>query len=250
MQFIWGGNTREDEISIRVGRQRQETRLGRSSLINHVWQIQGWITEITFAQLKDEMAEVEEMFTTKRDDLKFLDNNGNEIPGYTLQSSDTVTGVLCTQFDFVPGYATGRGNVGSGVDLVRSKGYQATFQAQSIDTEGEDPYGIVMWDESLRQFGGGGPRRRFIESLIGIPDDQQFVLNTKIRVVQQGRCIALKNWAPYGQPVFADPFSDLSRFGQDSPRWSRTPYLFPSNWTYVWEFPQGVPSGQLVTPFS
>lgn len=200
------------------------------------WNISGFAQAANTAAMTSALTTRKLAFLRQGQSIALL-TSANVLTNHWLDTRDCYGGIKVVDGVSFP--------VGGGAE------YSATnsFRQWTAAIEGEvkiqgmpDP--IISYYESL-SFQGGGPRRVFLETLTGLPQEQVVALATMYRVIQEGECVGTYTYPFPNLPIWPAaedrPARDLRR---TSPRKIGPPGSFVyTEWKTAWhyEFTSSVP---------
>lgn len=234
MQLVCGGYTFPDnEISLRVHKQRKYSPRGRKMTQEVFWEVIGSRLVDGAAALTASLATLEASINDGND-LVLYDNDGSPTI-HTLSSSGSLSGVQVLAPVEYPG--GNPGVWGMSTEYVNRRTYRIRFRAEYLDYDD----GLVMYSASLTRIGDGGPKNVWSQSLTGIPIPQTVRQYTKCLLIQQGRSVGLLGYPIPDPPLFGNPYinNDRVRLTEETPRqlYANASLMWPVSWTYTFESP-------------
>lgn len=245
----WGSYTHDNNeigfASIRRTEQRGQT--GARYLYKLQFVLRGVKTASTHAALQTALAALEDAYSENGRDFTFEITDGTTTVEtvHKLLNSDTVNGVrVVGGVNYIDGMP---GVWGMRTELVFRRTYQITLEADIYDPES----GIVLFQQTIRQFGFGG--RDFVvqEYLDAFPLEQTTKLFTKIRAQQLGIAVGLDTYPVFPAPIWPGSLTAYPEPLQEM----QTPRLlgsvrnlhYPIRWGY--NFEAGLGGLSVVPPF-
>ena len=131
---------------------------------------------------------------------------------------------------------------GSGAEFATRRTAVISLQADFPQTLATN---VVLWNETFRVTGNGGPRIVTVTLKTGVPQRQQLTEATPVRAVQSGNSVGFAAPLSYPQPMVSTDFLDNEGFDQSSgaPENNGREFLnYPRSWSYTFTvpFPIGV----------
>lgn len=181
----------------------------------------------TQALLKARITALEAALRQQGKDAGLYHDDGTK-SNYFLESGSSIGGVKVTALelpDEAAIYAT----------MVKAK---VTFEADYAATSGADF--LISFQESLDGVGDCGPRRVFVDTLTGIPQEQIVNQRTTQTVTQSGSAVGYLSSPAIPAPIFPGlEHHDRRRIRYGSPVLQGTDFIqWPVSWAYTFESAQ------------
>lgn len=228
-----GYNHAENEVGLHIVKQAVYGPSGRRQFERQSWTITGVvISNVSESDLSSKMAALEAAYSTNGGNLVLYGNSGTAT-NHQLLSAGTTNGTQVKSLQWLPGNP---GIWGMGTEYVNKRSYRITVEA-------ERPWyddNLVYYQSTLSATGTCGPKRVWVRSLTGLPQQQTTQLYTTQMVVQSGMNIGLVNSIPQDDPLFPlYEHVDRRRIAPGSAQrlGINISTHYPTRWMYFFESP-------------
>lgn len=223
----------EDEVGIKI-----ESRTVESPYRQPMWRVETWTIvgalRAEGTDLATAISTLESKYvigTAVATDTTFTANSVT----HTMDASETLAGIRVKRFGYLGGPWKMR------TELSNRRAFYAQIQAEYA-LSGD----VFAYRERIDQFGNGGPKWRYMPSLVGFPEYQTLQAATPIKYVQRG-ALVLRSTQPAANSIYTGltgtaHHGEQMKIGAIAPQQffkipggAQTEELHGVEWTYVSE---------------
>jgi hypothetical protein len=240
MSFVQYGNYAHaaGECIVVIEKHPRFNELGEAVSLVHRWQIQGLLQVSDPTKMTAALQALEAAYTIQGQNLGLFNDDGSAT-AHGVISAQTLTGVKITDGVRYP--------QGGGAEYSTFRSYAIAAEWETLGTNG-----LLAFHERLQFTGNCGARWGYLQTLGGIPPQQQLCEATPQKIVQSGQAIGLYSYPPVPAPLFPAGLEhhDQRVIEYESPKRSG-PYGSPAwseyavRWQYTFEttlYKTGVPN--------
>lgn len=184
-------------VMFTIQRRTLYGRTSRRKLIDHNWNIRGFVQGNTVNEISTQIAAVEDAYVPGGDLTFYAD--GTNPSEHVLSDADLISGMQVRSFNWLG--ATQRG---SNVEYVFRRSFSAIVGG--YEDPGYQDTDIELWTESVSRIGDGTALNVWMESLAGLAEAQQVMATPKHVTIQQGMAIGLTDYPTPAAPIWGAPY--------------------------------------------
>ncbi len=214
----------QNEPAVQIGKRAVFSRRGYRQAVRETWRIVGVLHAADQPGLTSAIAALRSAYNVNGLDLGLYLDDGVTLTDHALVSGNTLGGTRVTALEFP---------TGTGAEYSTFRSYSITVEADFPDTT----QNLLDFSETLSFEGNGGPRMVFLDTLVGLPQQQIVRQQTTYRARQEGRAVGQATYPPVAPPIWpAAELPDQRRLILRSPRRVASNLTeFVAEWTYVFE---------------
>ncbi|MFN0051081.1 MAG: hypothetical protein ACKV0T_02760 [Planctomycetales bacterium] len=214
----------QNECALVISQRAVYSARGERQLVRETWRVTGIKQAATQTALTAALAELRSAYNVNGRDLGLFLDDGVTPTDHVLNSSLALGGVRVLELEFPEG---------TGAEYSTFRTYRLTVEADFPDRGS----GLLEFDEALSFEGTGGPRRVFLETLEGPPQEQIGAQLTTCRATQQGRAVGDQAYPVPPPPIWpAAELPERRRITLKTPQRTAGDYTrFAIEWQYTFE---------------
>ena len=215
--------------AVAITREPRRDSTGRRVGYTERWNVQGWLTAATAADLTTAIAALHAAFSQDFKDLKLANDavTPNVDTAHVLLNAGSLNGVRVTQAPTFP--------EGKGAEYATMRSFSLQVEADYEDAGAPE---LLAFVETLSITGTGGPRFIVQVPLNGAIVPQQVADQTPVMVTQSGSALGLHTWPTVPGPLLGDgEHVDRRKVERKGPRRTATGAYrdFEVSWSYEFE---------------
>ena len=214
----------QNDAAIAISRRGNYSGRGNLEYVRETWSIRGFLQAASQSALTTAINSMKAAYNSNGYDVGLYLDDGTTLTSHYMTSSQARGGVRVVALDFPEG---------EGAEYSTFRSYSITLEADFFNTTDF----LLEYNETISFKGTGGPRRVFLETLDGIPQEQIGARFTTYKAMQRGSSIAFGNWPNFPPPIWpAAELLDQREVNIHTPTKVDEQYFgYGIDWSYTFE---------------